>query len=184
VIIDQYYGSQLATQHLLDLGHHQIAEISAPLSYHEALSRHAAFKDTLKACGLSPSDSVEAAEWMPQDGYEAANQLLDRGSHFSGLIVANDYLALGAILALNERGLRIPDDISIVGFDDTPESAYYMPPLTTIRQDYEALGTESIHYLVEIINNQETSIHQRVLMPKLIVRQSTRVIDPISIERA
>jgi LacI family transcriptional regulator len=184
VIIDQYYGSQLATQHLLDLGHHQIAEICAPLSYHEALSRHTAFEDSLKACGLSPSDSVEAAEWMPHDGYEAANQLLDRGSHFSGLIVANDYLALGAILALNERGLCIPEDVSIVGFDDTPESAYYMPPLTTIRQDYEALGTESIHYLVEIINSQETSIHQRVLMPQLIVRQSTRVIDPISIERA
>jgi LacI family transcriptional regulator len=183
VIIDQYFGSQLATQHLLDLGHRQIAEICAPLSYHEALSRHTAFKDTLNACGLSPADIVEAAEWMPSDGYQAANQLLDRGSHFSGLIVSNDYLALGAILALNERGLRIPEDISIVGFDDTPETAYYMPPLTTVRQDYEALGAESIHYLAEIINNHETSTHQRVLMPQLIVRQSTQVMDPVSIKR-
>jgi LacI family transcriptional regulator len=178
VIIDQYFGSQLATQHLLDLGHRQIAEICAPLNYHEALSRHTAFKDTLHACGLSPTDIVEAAEWMPCDGYQAANQLLDHGSHFSGLIAANDYLALGAILALNERGLRIPEDISIVGFDDTPESAYYMPPLTTVRQDYEALGAESIHYLVEIITNRETSTHQRVLMPQLIVRQSTQILDP------
>jgi LacI family transcriptional regulator len=183
VVIDQYYGSQLAIQHLLDLGHRQIAEICAPLIYHEALSRHTAFMDTLNAWGLSPSDSIEAAEWMPRDGYLAANQLLDRGASFSGLIVSNDYLALGAILALNEHGLRIPEDISIVGFDDSPESAYYMPPLTTIRQDYDALGTESIHYLVELINNQETSTHQRVLPPQLIVRQSTRVIDPISIAR-
>jgi DNA-binding LacI/PurR family transcriptional regulator len=143
---------------LLDLGHRQIAEICAPLIYHEALSRHTAFKDTLCTYGLSPSDYVEATEWMPNDGYQATKQLLDRGAHFSGLIVANDYLALGAILALNECGFRIPEDVSIVGFDDTPESAYYMPPLTTIRQDYEALGTESIHYLVEIINSQETSI--------------------------
>jgi DNA-binding LacI/PurR family transcriptional regulator len=181
VVIDQYFGGQLATQHLLDLGHRQIAEICAPLNYHEALSRHTAFIDTLNTYGLSPSDSVSAAEWMPRDGYLAANQLLDRGAYFSGLVISNDYLALGAILALNERGFRIPEDISIVGFDDAPESAYYMPPLTTIRQDYEALGTESIHYLVELINNQETSTHQRVLMPQLIVRQSTRVIDPISI---
>jgi LacI family transcriptional regulator len=176
VIIDQYFGSQLATQHLLDLGHRRIAEICAPLGYHEALSRHTAFNDTLRACGLSPADIVEAAEWMPHDGYKAANQLLDRGSHFSGLIVSNDYLALGAILALNEHGLRIPEDISIVGFDDAPESAYYMPPLTTVRQDYEALGTESIHYLVEIINSHETSTQQRVLIPQLIVRQSTQAI--------
>jgi DNA-binding LacI/PurR family transcriptional regulator len=183
VMIDQYCGSQLATQHLLDLGHQQVAEISGPLNYHEALSRHTAFMDALTACGLSPADSCEAAEWMPRDGYQAANQLLNHGTRFSGLIISNDYLALGAMLALNERGLHIPEDISIVGFDDAPESAYYLPPLTTIRQDYEALGTESIHYLVELINNQEGSICQRVLVPQLIIRQSTRMLEPVSIKR-
>ncbi|OGO13312.1 MAG: hypothetical protein A2032_02335 [Chloroflexi bacterium RBG_19FT_COMBO_49_13] len=179
VVIDQYYGSQLATQHLLELGHRKVAEICAPLNYHEAFSRHTAFVDTLNACGLSPVECVTAAEWMPRDGYLAANLLLDRGVNFSGLIISNDYLALGAILALNERGLRIPDDISIVGFDDAPESAYYIPPLTTVRQDYDALGTESVHYLVELINKEDTTSHQRVLMPELIVRQSTRAINPI-----
>ena len=181
VVIDQYYGSQLATQHLLDLGHRQIAEICAPLNYHEAFTRHTAFLDTLNACGLSPMDRVEATEWMPSDGYLAANKLLDHGAHFSALVTSNDYLALGAILALNERGLHIPEDVSIVGFDDTPESAYYMPPLTTIRQDYEALGYQSIHYMAELINNREPTTHQQVLMPQLIVRQSTRMIDPILI---
>ena len=111
---------------------------------------------------------------MPQDGYHATHQLLDRNAGFTGLVVSNDYLALGAILALNECGLRIPEDISIVGFDDTPESAYYTPPLTTIRQDYDALGTESVHYHVELINNPSASTHQRVLMPQLIVPESTR----------
>jgi len=181
VMIDQYSGSQLATQHLLELGHRQIAEITGPLNYHEALTRHTAFLDTLQACDLTPVDSIEATEWMPQEGYLAAKNLLDRGAHFTGLIVSNDYLALGAIRAFNERGLRTPEDISIVGFDDTPESAYYIPPLTTVRQDYEALGYQSIHYLVELINNQETPAHQRVLMPQLIVRQSTRAIEPVLI---
>jgi LacI family transcriptional regulator len=178
VMIDQYHGSQLATQHLLDLGHRRIAEISGPLNYHEALTRHSAFLDTLLACGFTPVDSVEATEWMPQEGYLAAQALLERGSQFTGLIISNDYLALGAMRAIYERGLRIPEDISIVGFDDTPESAYYLPPLTTIKQDYEALGYQSIHYLVELINNQTTAAHQRVLMPQLVVRQSTRQVEP------
>jgi len=178
VMIDQYYGSQLATQHLLDLGHRQVAEISGPRSYHEAHTRHTAFLDTLQAHDLAPAGMVEAAEWMPQDGYQAARQLLDSGAPFTGLIISNDYLALGAMLALNERGLHVPEDVSIVGFDDTPESAYYMPPLTTIKQDYEALGNQSIQYLVELIKHPETPAHQRVLMPQLIVRQSTRAATP------
>ena len=174
VMIDQYQGSRLATQHLLELGHRQLAEISGPLSYHEALTRHTAFLETLQERGLAPVDSIEATEWMPQEGYQAAQSLIERRVPFTGLVVANDYLALGAMLALSERGLHVPQDVSIVGFDDTPESAYYMPPLTTVRQDYDALGYQSIHYLVELINNPDFPAHQRVLMPQLIVRQSTR----------
>jgi len=174
VTIDQYHGSQLATKHLLNLGHKAIAEISGPLNYHEALTRHTACLETLQAAGTTPVASVEAAEWMPREGYLAAKDLLARGVTFSGLIVANDYLASGAILALNESGFRIPQDVSIVGFDDAPESAYYLPPLTTVKQDYDALGYQSIHYLVELISNQETPAHQRVLMPQLIIRKSTQ----------
>lgn len=176
VMIDQYHGSQIATQHLLDLGHRAIAEISGPLNYHEALTRHSAFLETLAARGLAPAAMVEAREWMPEDGYLAARQLLAQGAPFSGLIVSNDYLALGALRALHERGWRVPEEVSIVGFDDTPESAYYLPPLTTVRQDYEALGYQSIHYLVELINHQETPAHQRVLLPKLVVRASTKAV--------
>ena len=174
VMIDQYAGSQMATEHLLELGHRQLAEISGPLNYHEALTRHTAFLETLHARELEPANWVEAQEWMPQDGYQAARQLLEGGAPFSGLIVSNDYLALGALRALSEHGLRVPQDVSMVGFDDSPESAYYLPPLTTVKQDYEALGYQSIHYLVELINQPGTPAHQRVLMPRLIVRQSTR----------
>ena len=176
VSIDQYHGSQLATQHLLDLGHRAIAEICGPLNYHEANTRHTAFSETLQTSGLAPVEVVEATEWMPHEGYLAAKQLLERGKPFTGLIIANDYLALGAIMALREGGYSIPQDVSIVGFDDAPDSAYFNPPLTTIRQDYDALGHHSIRYLVELIQNQDTPAHQRVLMPQLIVRQSTRKI--------
>ena len=176
VTIDQYAGGTLAVQHLLDLGHRQIAEISGPLNYHEALTRHEGFMDTLKARALQPVASVEAAEWMPHDGYQAAEALLARGVSFTGLVVSNDYLALGAILAFSEHGLCVPADISVVGFDDIPESAYFMPPLTTIRQDYDALGQQSIQYLINVINHPETPVHQRVLMPRLIQRKSTRAL--------
>jgi LacI family transcriptional regulator len=176
VSIDQYHGSQLAVQHLLKLGHRQIAEISGPLNYHEAHTRHTACVDALQAAGLTPVEVVEATEWMPQEGYLAAQALLARGKTFTGLVIANDYLALGAIMALRERGLEIPHDVSVVGFDDAPDSAYYCPPLTTVKQDYDALGNQSIHYLVELIKNQDTPAHQRVLMPQLIVRQSTRAV--------
>lgn len=84
---------------------------------------------------------------MAGDGYNAADALIDQGASFSALVVSNDYLAL------KEHGLRVLEDISIVGIDDAPESAYFMPPLTTVRQDYDALGQQSIQYLIELINN-------------------------------
>ena len=174
VLVDQNAGSQAATQHLIDLGHRRIAEISGPLHWHEAGMRHRSFMATLAAAGLSPAAFIEAKSWMPPSGYEAVMQLLDSSASFSALVIANDYLALGAILALSERGLHVPDDISIVGFDDTPEAAYFMPPLTTVRQDYQALGQQSVEYLIDLINNPETPIYHRVLIPQLIERKSTR----------
>lgn len=176
VRIDQTAGERLATGHLLEMGHRQIAEISGPLKFHEARARHESFLATLAAHQLAPAACVEAKEWMPSDGYEAAKELLALNVPFTALVVSNDYLALGAILALTEHGLRVPEDISVIGFDDAPESAYFIPPLTTVRQDYEALGQQSIQYLIDLINNPETSVHQRVLAPRLIKRKSVRSI--------
>jgi DNA-binding LacI/PurR family transcriptional regulator len=107
VIIDQHLGSQMATQYLIDLGHHQIAEICAPLHWHEAAMRHESFEATLNANGLTPAAVIESLQWMPWGGYEAAQRLLDSGQPFSALVAANDYLGLGAILAFTERGLRV-----------------------------------------------------------------------------
>jgi LacI family transcriptional regulator len=177
VVIDQAYGSQLATQHLIDLGHRQIAEISGPLYWNDAIARHQSWLATLQANQLEPVASVEG-DWTAAGGYNAAGVLLDSGVAFTGLIVGNDQMALGAIRALRERGLSIPEDISIVGFDDIPESAYFEPPLTTLRQDFTALGRQSVEYLVEMIKQPRTPLHQRILYPTFVERQSTTAVDP------
>src|SRR5258708_6492834 len=173
VVIDQRYGSWLATQHLIDLGHTQICEISGPLNWFAAIARSQSRYDTLRAAGLKPGASVEG-DWTATGGYEAACRLLDEGTQFTALVVGNDQMALGALRALDERGLRVPEDVSMVGFDDIPEAAYFKPPLTTIRQDFNALGKHSVEYLVSLINRPDTPLHQRDLKPQLVLRDSTR----------
>ncbi len=175
VVIDQYYGEQLATQHLIDLGHRTICEISGALNWHGAQARHTSWIETLHAAGLTPGPSVEA-DWTAKSGYHAARRLLAAGTGFTALVVANDQMALGAIRALHEQGLHVPGDVSVVGFDDLPESAYFEPPLTTVRQNFAALGEQSVEYLIGLIDKPAMPLHQRVLYPQLVVRQSTRPV--------
>jgi LacI family transcriptional regulator len=171
VVIDQRLGSRLATQHLIDLGHTAICEISGPASWFGAQVRHDSWANTMDEAGLTPGASVRG-DWSAKSGYEAACRLIDEGNTFTALVVGNDQMALGAIYALNERQLHVPEKVSVVGFDDIPEAAYFLPPLTTVRQDFAALGDQSVEYLVSFIENPDIPIHQRVLYPELIVRQS------------
>ncbi len=173
VIIDQGYGSALATQHLIDLGHTRISEISGPLNWFAATARSRSWHDTLRAAGIEPGVSIEG-DWTAQGGYDAARRLLDEDTPFTALVVGNDQMALGAMYALDERGLRVPDDVSVVGFDDIPEAMYFKPPLTTIRQDFNAMGRQSVEYLVSLINRPDMPPHQRVLKPHLVIRRSTQ----------
>ncbi len=175
VVFDQRYGTQLAVQHLLDLGHRRIAEISGPLNLSDARVRHETCLELMRANGLEPGPFAEGSFVLP-GGYECTNRLLDRGDPFTALFCGNDQMALGALRALNERGLRVPEDISLVGFDDDNYAGYLTPPLTTVRQDFSALGQQSIEYLVALVNDPQTPVHQRVMCPQLIIRQSTRRI--------
>lgn len=170
VLIDQAEGGKLATHHLLKLGHERMCEISGPLSWQDALERHRAWVKTLEQAGLAPGKSVES-DWTAQGGYEAAKHLLQED--FSALVVGNDQMALGAMAALREHGLRIPEDVSVVGFDDVPEACYYSPPLSTIRQDFEALGRQSAAYILDLIEQVQPLQPQRVIRPELVVRSST-----------
>jgi LacI family transcriptional regulator len=172
VVIEQSHGTKLAVEHLIGLGHREIAEISGPLNWYDATMRHQSWIDTMKRHKLPSHMSVEG-NWSSQSGYEALHTLIKAGAKFTGLVVANDQMALGAIAALKELGLRVPEDVSVVGFDDIPESGYFLPALTTVHQDFVALGEQCVDYLVSLITNPDTPVHQRVLYPKLVVRSST-----------
>ncbi len=175
VVIEQAHGSRLAVEHLISLGHRQIAEISGPLNWYDAIMRHQSWIDTMAQHQLSPHMSVEG-NWSAQSGYEGVHALLKAGASFTALVVGNDQMALGAIAALTERGIRIPQDVSVVGFDDIPESAYFLPALTTVHQDFKALGEQSVDYLVSLIKSPKTPVHQRVLYPDLVIRGSTMAL--------
>lgn len=173
VVIDQHYGCRLAVEHLIARGHRSICEISGPLNWFGAVARHRSWQATLQAAGLPAGISVEG-DWTPMGGYAAARRLLDESPRFTGLIVGNDQMALGALRALRESGLRVPEDVAVVGFDDVPEAAYFEPPLTTVRQDFAALGQQAVGYLIDLIEHPDITPHQRMLYPQLIERQSTR----------
>ncbi len=172
VIYAQALGSRLATQHLIDLGHTQIAEISGPLLNYDGRDRHTGWLDTLRDNGLRGVLSVEG-DWTLDGGYQAMNQLLDSGEHFTAVVVGNDSMALGANTALRKRGYRIPEDVALVGFDDVPEAEHFVPALTTVRQDFNVLGKAAVDYVVRLIEQPETPIQQTVLHPKLVIRDST-----------
>jgi LacI family transcriptional regulator len=192
VVIDQGYGIALAVQHLIALGHQRIAEIAGPLNWnslghpeyeaniepihwYDAEERHEGWVTALKSKGLETHMSV-SGDWTAASGYKAMRQLLDGGADFTAVVVGNDQMALGAMRALREKGLSIPDDVSVVGFDDIPEAAYFEPPLTTIRQEFTGLGKQSVEYLIQMIETPETPPHQRVLQPTLVKRNSTQAI--------
>ncbi len=176
VVINQYHGTQLAVEHLIALGHRDIAEIAGPVTrLVDAQERHASWVATMRAHGLSPALSVMHGDggFHPGDGYAAMQALLARHERFTAVVCANDNLAIGAIHALWEAGKRVPQDCSVVGFDDRDIARYAIPSLTTVRQDFDALAAAGLEYLVELIADPTTSLRQKVFEPELIVRAST-----------
>ncbi len=172
VICAQAGGARLATQHLIDLGHRRIAEITGPLLNYDARDRHLGYMDTLRDSGIPLGQSI-VGDYSLESGYQAMVALLDSGEPLTAVFVANDSMAMGALTALRERGISVPDDISIVGFDDIPEAAHFVPALTTVRQDFNLMGKTAIDYLVRLIEDEDAPIQQTVLHPKLVVRGST-----------
>lgn len=172
IVYDQAHGSRLAIQHLIDLGHRQIAHITGPAEVGDAATRERAWRELLHESGLEPGP-VGMSQLNADTGYEATETLLRSGAPFTALFAVNDWVALGAIHALVDRGLRVPQDVSVVGFDDVGPSSHFIPPLTTIRQDFNAIGMMAVDYLISLINEPNTPVYQSVLVPELIVREST-----------
>jgi LacI family transcriptional regulator len=172
VVYDQWNGARQAAEHLVGLGHRQIAEIGGPPDNFDAEMRHAAWFRVLDDHGLTLGPCA-SGNFEVCSGYRAAQKVLETGEPFTAILAANDLMALGAVRALHDAGLRVPEDVSVVGFDDIEEAAYFDPPLTTVHQDFEVLGQESVEYLISLIENEAIPVQQRVLYPQLVVRQST-----------
>jgi DNA-binding LacI/PurR family transcriptional regulator len=162
--LDQMVGARLATAHLIDLGHRRIGHIAGPGEWLDASQRLAGYRDELDRNGLDAS-RIATGDWSAASGHRAALELLD--SRVTALFVGNDQMALGALSAATERGLQVPGDLSVVGFDDVPEAAFYHPPLTTVRQDLTEAGRRAVALLLGE-SDVVPSVH-----PELIIRAST-----------
>ncbi|PJF39783.1 MAG: LacI family DNA-binding transcriptional regulator [Chloroflexi bacterium] len=171
VAIDQKRGSELATEYLIEHGHRQIVEISGPLDWFHARARHEGWRTTMKKHNLEPQYSI-AGDWSAASGYCVAQQLLTDTMPMTGVVVANDQMALGALRAFHEAGWRVPEDISLIGFDNIPEAAYFEPPLTTIQQNFKQLALQSIELMIDILKNRDAHSNHALIVPELVVRAS------------
>jgi LacI family transcriptional regulator len=170
---NDFDGAVMATQHLLSLGHREIAHLSGPANHPDALERLAGYRRALEQAGLAfDPGRVVAGQLSEASGEVAMQQLLDRGVRFTAVFSANDQMAFGAQLALRRRGLQVPQDVSLVGFDDLCISAFMAPPLTTVRQSARDIGRVAVEGMRALIDGLEPVIS--LPPPQLVVRESTQ----------
>jgi DNA-binding LacI/PurR family transcriptional regulator len=170
VSMDNFAGATAATNHLIELGHSQIIHISGPKQWFETNARISGYSSAMLNASLVPN--IIDGDWSIDTGYRIGMQLNIDKPLLTAIFAANDYLALGLLHAFRLRGVSVPDRISLVGFDDLPETPYFSPPLTTVRQDFETLGTRAMALLLATISGNRLLSHDR-LIPELIVRDST-----------
>jgi LacI family transcriptional regulator len=179
VSVDNYLGGRMATLHLLEQGYRHIGHITGPLDWWEARQRMVAWKDALQEYGLiAQEEHCAEGNWSPESGVQALEKLFEQYPEMDSLFVANDQMALAVIQVACQKGLRIPDQLGIVGFDDIPESAYFCPPLTTVQQDQYAVGKVAVEETIKMIETgwqgqQPIEPKSIMLTPTLVVRQSS-----------
>jgi DNA-binding LacI/PurR family transcriptional regulator len=170
VSVDNFAGGAAATQHLIDLGHKNIVHISGPQGWFESTTRAAGYTATMLNANLTPQ--VIDGDWQIDTGYRIGKKLDIDSKQVTALFIANDRMSLGFMHAMRQRGIEVPKRLSIVGFDDLEETAYSSPPLTTLRQDFKALGNRAMNLLLSEISGTVTKKLDR-LVPELIQRSST-----------
>ena len=171
VAVDQIAGAVSATRHLLELGHETVWHISGPSNFIESQQRQAGWRTTLEGAGAERPEPL-VGDWSPSAGYELGRRL-SRDPAVTAVFVANDQMALGLLRAMHEAGRPVPGELSVVGFDDIPEASYFLPPLTTVRQDFNEMGTRSLRLLLRTIETGEPPRSGSLVPPELIVRAST-----------
>jgi DNA-binding LacI/PurR family transcriptional regulator len=174
VDIDNRIAAKRAVQYLSDLGHRQIACITNALpSYSAAADRIIGYKNALDAAGITPNNKlIRYADFDPKSGYDQMKSLLTSQMKFSAVFVASDNVAVGASAALREAGIKIPEDISLVGFDDIPWAEYFDPPLTTIRLDAQELARKACFVLTDLLEGRKVPQRRQILDTELVIRKS------------
>lgn len=170
VAVDQFEGGRLATRHLIELGHTQIVHLAGPQDWIEAEARMQGFLREVDAHELMVRPPI-LGDWTAATGYLAGRELLNRAD-FTAVFCSNDLLALGLLHALREADIRVPGEVSVIGFDDVPEAAHYWPPLTTIRQDFAEVGRRAIGLLLAELGSGGERFGDAV-RPQLVLRSST-----------
>jgi DNA-binding LacI/PurR family transcriptional regulator len=170
VTVDQAAGARAATRHLLDAGHATVWHLSGPPDWFDSAGRVQGWESALRDAGAEIPPLL-TGDWSAASGYRNG-QVVARLPEVTAVFTANDHLALGLLRALSEHGRRVPQDVSIVGFDDVPEAAYFTPPLSTVRPDFDAVAAASLELLLAQIESGEPSAERRTIAPVLIRRDS------------
>lgn len=177
IVLDHRRAAQLALTHLRDLGHKEIAFLRGQPFSSDAAIRWQMIEQTARELGIGIRPElvveIDKDDPTPELGYPFGKQLLARGLPFTALFAYNDISAIGAMRAIREAGLRVPEDISVVGFDDIPAASFSIPPLTTVRQPLQKMGRIAAQTLVNRIEGREEYIPEIAIEPEFAVREST-----------
>jgi LacI family transcriptional regulator len=171
--VDDFKGAYRATRHLIELGHRRIAHIAGPQDHADSVERLKGYRKALEEAGVAFDPKLVAyADFHEPSGVLAINQLLEARLSFSAVFASNDQTAYGARLALYQRNIRVPEDVSLIGFDDLPGSRYVIPPLSTIHQPVYELGQAAARMLLKLIEGGKS--RATLPEPQLVARESTK----------
>lgn len=175
ILIDNFQGGYDATKHLIGLGHRRIGCLAGPDSPSRSHDRVVGYQEALRGAGLEVDEAlVEPADWTHRGGQRASERLLSLGSKPSALFACNDTMAIGALAYLHSNGYRVPEDVSVVGFDNIIASAFAYPPLTTIATPIQDIGHRLCRLLLERISGGQPTVTRHItLRSRLLLRKST-----------
>jgi DNA-binding LacI/PurR family transcriptional regulator len=168
--VDQVAGARMATAHLLQLGHREIVHLAGPQDWSEARARLDGWRAEMTSAGLRPPEPI-VGTWAAEFGHSAGAEIA-RSREITAVFAANDQIALGLLSALHGAGRAVPGDISVVGFDNQPEAAYLVPPLTTVGQDFPAVGRRAVDSLICAMSGVDEP-PRSLVQPELVVRSSS-----------
>ncbi|UZN05388.1 LacI family DNA-binding transcriptional regulator [Cellulomonas sp. S1-8] len=169
VAVDQVVGGRLATEHLIATGRRDVVHVAGPQEWYDARDRLRGWREALQDAGL-PVPEHRTGGWSAADGFAVGGDLVREGLP-DAVFAANDQLALGLLAAFAQAGVRVPQDVAVVGFDDEPGTAFYHPPLTTVRQGFDDLGRRAVQSVVDALAGASAEHHP--IAPELVVRRSS-----------